>query len=87
MAWIVGYKWWGSIRWGLRSALLTAIGGLLAYMLLTVGIGPIVDLVKESASWFVVQATAIGMIFGWAAALTWWVFSQNKPKIDPSDQL
>ena len=87
LAWIVGYKWWGSIRWGLRSALLTAIGGLLAYMLLTVGIGPIVALVKESASWFVVQATAIGMIFGWAAALTWWVFSQNKPKIDPSDQL
>lgn len=86
LAWIVGYKWWGGVRWGLRSSLLTAIGGLLAYLLLTVGIKPIVALVKESASWFVVQTTAIGMIFGWAAALTWWVLSQNKPKIEPPNQ-
>ncbi len=80
LAWIVGYQWWGSVRWGIRSALCTAIGGLLVYLLLTFGITPIMNLVKESSSWFVVQATVIGMIFGWAAALVWWMTSQNDRK-------
>ncbi len=80
VAWIAGYKWWGSVRWGIRSAFCTVIGGLLAYLLLTIGITPIMNLVKESSSWFVVQATVVGMLFGWAAALVWWMSSQNKRK-------
>lgn len=78
LAWIAGYKWWGSVRWGLRSAFCTVIGGLLAYLFLTFGITPIMDLVKASSSWFVVQATVIGMLFGWAAALVWWMVGENK---------
>ena len=78
LAWIAGYKWWGSVRWGIRSALCTVIGGLLAYLLLTFGITPIMNLVKESSSWFVVQASVIGMLFGWAAALVWWMMGENK---------
>jgi len=83
LAWIAGYKWWGSIRWGLRSALLTIVGGLFAYLLLTFGISPIMDLVKNSSSWFVVQMSVIGMLFGWAAALVWWIFSQPKAVLPP----
>jgi len=77
LAWIAGYKWWGSVRWGLRSALCTVIGGLAAYMLLTIGITPIVTLVRESSSWFVAQVTMIGMMFGWGGALLWWILSQK----------
>lgn len=80
LSWIAGYKWWGNVRWGLRSALCTVIGGLAAYMLLTFGITPIVALVRESSSWFVAQVTMIGMLFGWAVALLWWIVSQkNQP--------
>ncbi len=78
LAWIAGYKWWGSVRWGIRSALCTVIGGLAAYLLLTFGITPIMDLIKTSSSWFVVQAAVIGMLFGWAAALVWWMVSENR---------
>ncbi len=81
LAWIAGYKWWGSVRWGIRSALCTVLGGLLAYLLLTFGITPIMNLVKESSSWFVVQAAVIGLLFGWAAALVWWMMSQNNRQI------
>lgn len=83
LAWIAGYKWWGSIRWGIRSALLTVVGGLLAYLLLTFGINPIMDLMKSSSSWFVVQTTMVGMLFGWATALVWWIFSQPKAVLPP----
>lgn len=83
LAWAAGYKWWGGIRWGLRSALLTVVGGLFAYLLLTFGISPIMDLVKSSSSWFVVQMSVIGMLFGWAAALVWWILSQPKAVLPP----
>jgi hypothetical protein len=49
LAWIVGYKWWGNVRWGVRSAMCTVIGGLVAYLLLTVGIESIMDLVRASS--------------------------------------
>ena len=84
IAWGIGSKWWGGRRWALRSALFTVIGGLVAYLLLTLGIKPIIALVKESASWFVAQTTVIGMLFGWAFALAWWVFSQSKHPNDTS---
>lgn len=77
LAWIAGYKWWGKLRWGVRSALCTVIGGLGSYLLLTLGITPIMNLVKASSSWFVVQATVIGMLFGWVAALIWWMMSED----------
>lgn len=80
--WTIGLKWWGSTRWGMRSALCTVIGGLAAYSLLTLGIKPIVELIKLSSSWFIVQMTVIGLIFGWAFALAWWIFSENKPFTD-----
>ena len=81
LGWIAGYKWWGKLRWGVRSALCTVIGGLGTYLLLTLGITPIMNLVKESSSWFVVQATMIGMLFGWGAALLWWMMSEDSQRL------
>ena len=87
IAWVVGYKWWGGTRWAMRSALFTVIGGLLAYLLLTLGIKPIMALVKQGASWFVVQMTVVGMLFGWAFALAWWVYLQSKNTHDKIKRL
>lgn len=70
---LVGYRWWGGSGWAFRSGFCTLIGGLLAYLLLTLGIDSLVDLVKQSSSWFIVQMTVIGMLFGWLAALVWWL--------------
>ena len=73
VAYLVGFRWWGGSGWAFRSGFCTLIGGLLAYLLLTLGIDSLVELVKQSSSWFIVQMTVIGMLFGWVAALIWWL--------------
>ena len=65
------------------KTIVSVVGGLFAYLLLTFGISPIMDLVKSSSSWFVVQMSVIGMLFGWATALVWWIFSQPKAVLPP----
>ncbi len=73
VAFLVGFRWWGGSGWAFRSGFCTLIGGLLAYLLLTLGIDSLVELVKQSSSWFIVQMTVVGMLFGWLAALVWWL--------------
>jgi hypothetical protein len=70
VAYLIGFRWWGGPAWAFRSGFCTLIGGLLAYLLLTLGIDSLVELVKESSSWFIVQMSVIGMLFGWVAALS-----------------
>jgi len=76
-AFLVGFRWWGGTGWAFRSGFCTLIGGLLAYLLLTLGIDSLVELVKESSSWFIVQMTVIGMLFGWVTALIWWLRAEG----------
>lgn len=79
---LIGYRWWGGLGWAWRSGLCTLIGGLLAYLLLTLGISGLVELVKLSGSWFIVQMTVVGMLFGWVAALIWWLRAEGmKPPL------
>ncbi len=76
-AYLIGFRWWGGQNWAWRSGLCTLIGGLLAYLLLTLGISSLVELVKESSSWFIVQMTVVGMLFGWIIALIWWLKAEG----------
>ena len=79
---LVGFRWWGGSGWAFRSGLCTLIGGLLAYLLLTLGIDSLVELVKQSSSWFIVQMTIVGMLFGWVIALIWWLRAEGlKPPV------
>lgn len=71
MAYLVGNHWWGGVIWGLRSAAATVIGGFVGYILLTLGISSLEALVKEQGTWFIVQLTVIGMLFGWLGAFIW----------------
>jgi uncharacterized membrane protein len=77
VAYLVGYRWWGNTVWALRSGFCTLIGGLAAYLLLTFGFSSLVELVKQSGSWFIVQMTLVGMLFGWMAALIWWLRAEG----------
>jgi len=77
VAYLVGFRWWGGSGWAFRSGFCTLIGGLLAYLLLTLGIDSLVELVKESSSWFIVQMTVTGMLFGWVIALIWWLRAEG----------
>lgn len=79
---LVGFRWWGGSGWAFRSGFCTLIGGLLAYLLLTLGIDSLVELVKQSSSWFIVQMTVTGMLFGWVIALIWWLRAEGmKPPV------
>ena len=77
VAYLIGFRWWGGPAWAFRSGFCTLIGGLLAYLLLTLGIDSLVELVKESSSWFIVQMSVIGMLFGWVGALIWWLRAEG----------
>lgn len=73
VAFLVGFRWWGGSKWAIRSGFCALIGGLLAYLLLTLGIDSLAEMVKESGSWFIIQMTMAGMLFGWVVALIWWL--------------
>lgn len=75
VAYSLGFFWWGSNLWGIRAGLATVIGGLLAYLALTLGIGSLTSQMRTLGVSFMVQAAGIGMLFGWLAALLWWLRS------------
>lgn len=77
VAFLVGFRWWGGSKWAIRSGFCALIGGLLAYLLLTLGIDSLAEMVKESGSWFIIQMTMAGMLFGWVAALIWWLRAEG----------
>ncbi len=77
IAYLIGFYWWGSLRWGLRSSVCAAIGGFLAYTLLNLGFPSLKAWVVEAGTWFVLQMAMIGVLFGWIAALIWWMRDES----------
>ncbi|MCJ7696593.1 MAG: hypothetical protein MUO40_14375, partial [Anaerolineaceae bacterium] len=73
ITYLIGYYWWGSIRWGIRSGLCAAIGGLLSYIYLNLGVGGMAYWMEKSGSWFVIEMAMVGLILGWIIALIWWM--------------
>lgn len=61
----------GQIRWGVRAALLTTIGGMLAYTYLALGMPGSKDVVQQTGTWGVLIITVLGAGIGWAAAWGW----------------
>jgi beta-N-acetylhexosaminidase len=78
VAFLVGLIWWGSPRWGLRSALCSLIGGLLAYSFLNVGFEGTKLWVAKSGTTFVVETVAAGLFIGWIGALIWWMRTEGR---------
>jgi hypothetical protein len=61
----------GSMRWGIRSALLAAIGGLIGYGYLSMSLPGSRDLLISSGTWGVVGITVLGAATGLAISLAW----------------
>jgi len=57
--------------WGLRSAFLALIGGLLFYTYLAFGLPGSYHLLDETGSWGVLGITITGAILGWIIAFIW----------------
>jgi beta-N-acetylhexosaminidase len=78
VAFLVGLIWWGSPRWGLRSALCSLVGSLLAYSFLNVGFEGTKLWVAKSGTTFVVETVAAGLFIGWIGALIWWMRTEGR---------
>ena len=57
---MIGLLWWGSSRWGLRSALCALIGGLGAYTYLNLGISGVKDWIQQSGTLYVIEIVVAG---------------------------
>ena len=73
LAYLVGYYWWGTIRWGLRSGLSALIGALLAYTYLTLGTEGTKYWMGQSGTTFVIEVVVVGLLLGWLLCLIWWI--------------
>jgi beta-N-acetylhexosaminidase len=78
IAFFIGYLWWGSSRWGLRSAMCALIGGLLFYTYLNLGFDSTKFWMSESGGLFVVEMVSVGLLMGWIGALVWWMRTDGR---------
>ncbi len=72
-AFLIGFVWWGSPRWGLRSALSAFIGALLTYSYLNIGLEGTQYWMEQSGTIFVVEMVFVGLLIGWIVCLIWWM--------------
>ncbi|MFW5713231.1 MAG: glycoside hydrolase family 3 N-terminal domain-containing protein [Brevefilum sp.] len=73
IAFLIGFVWWGSPRWGLRSSLCAFIGALLAYSYLNIGLEGTRFWMAQSGTIFVVEMVFVGLLIGWIVCLIWWM--------------
>lgn len=70
----------GIIRWGLRAGLLALIGGLIAYIYLSIDLPGSSQLLDGLNSWAILLVTIIGCGLGWGAALGWKKLAENQKR-------
>lgn len=86
ISYTIGFYWWKEKQWAIRSGLCTVLGGIIAYLMLNLGIPSLNESIRVSGTWFVIQMTVVGMFLGWIAALIWWLREKAfKKKLDVSD--
>lgn len=73
IAYALAYYWWKGHLWGIRSGICTVLGGLIAYLLLGIGLPGLGDVIRQSGTWFVIQMSGAGMFLGWLGSLIWWL--------------
>lgn len=78
LTFLIGLIWWGSPRWGLRSALCALIGGLLSYTYLNLGMEGTKTWMQQSGRVFVIEIVVAGLLLGWIGALIWWMRTEGR---------
>jgi beta-N-acetylhexosaminidase len=61
----------GLIGWSVRAALLTIMGGLLAYSYIALGFPGSEQLIDIPGAWGILLVTIIGTVIGWGASYGW----------------
>ena len=61
----------GQMRWGIRSAFLAIIGGLLAYLYLALGLPGGLTWINQYGFWGIVSITSLGALLGVGSAWLW----------------
>jgi beta-N-acetylhexosaminidase len=61
----------GMLRWGVRSAFLALIGGLVAYTYLALALPGSSQLLQTSGTWGILSVTVFGASLGWLIAWGW----------------
>jgi beta-N-acetylhexosaminidase len=70
----------GQIRWGVRAAFLTLIGGLLAYLYLVLRLPGSAEMLSDSVSRSVFLSTLAGTILGLTVAFLWQRLSEARSR-------
>lgn len=73
----------GSLRWGVRWALTTAIGGLSAYSYLSSGMPGAEDFLKRFGNAGITWLTVLGVLLGWLAGYTWRRWLRSRARQEP----
>jgi beta-N-acetylhexosaminidase len=68
----------GLVRWGIRHAFTTFIGGILAIIFLSSGIDLVRSMLKVLSLWEVAVITMIGSLIGWLSGVIWRFLSLKK---------
>lgn len=66
-----------TMRWGIRSGLLTLIGSLLAYTYLAVRLPGTSLIIKTTGSWGVLVITLLGAGLGWSVGFGWQKYKKS----------
>lgn len=74
----------GSLRWGVRWAFASALGGLFMYTYIAIGMPGSSDFVKTYGSWGVLWLTLLGILLGWLAGWGWRRWLEAKAKMEPA---
>lgn len=67
----------GQVRWGIRNAFTSFIGGLLLITVLSSGLAYYQELLSTLSLWEVVIITIIASLLGWLAGILWRLFSPS----------
>ena len=78
LTFLIGYLWWGTYHWGLRSSLTSLIGGLLFYIYLNLGLEGTKIWIEQSGTTFVLEMIVAGLLIGWIVALIWWMRTDGR---------
>ena len=74
----------GSMRWGVRWALLAASGGLLMYSYLAVGLPGSSTFTDTYGDWGILWLTTLGVLLGWLAGWAWRRWMQTRARQEPT---
>jgi beta-N-acetylhexosaminidase len=80
LAFVFSYRLLSSLRWGVRWGLCTVMGGLVVYIYMSSGFPGSSTWVQLAGTGGILGSTLLGIVFGWIAALIWWLVKRQNSR-------